>query len=557
MRLRHDERAIGGDSDGIGATTAGEAVGTRGGWGVDPAVREQVRRRRTFAIISHPDAGKTTLTEKLLLYAGRLDVAGMVRGRKTRRAAASDWMDLERQRGISVTSTSLAIDYRGHRINLLDTPGHQDFSEDTYRTLMAADCAVMVLDAVRGVEAQTEKLFRVCALRKIPILTFVNKMDRPGGDPLKVLGEVEEVLGIGAAPLNWPIGSGRDFRGLCDRRTRRVSIFQDGAPGSLVVPTTDGDRDDPACPLLDAGTRAALLDEIALLDGAGEPFDPGRFLRAEVTPVLFGSALTNYGVEAFLDAFLSLSPPPGPRPSDGGPVPPDRPEFSGFVFKVQGNMDSKHRDRIAFLRVCSGRFVRDMEVVNARTGEKLRMSRSHRLFAQDREAVEEAFPGDIIGLASTGQYRLGDTLYQGEPVRYEPLPQFDPEHFAVLTCRDTRRRKQFARGMEQLVEEGAIQAFSDPAEGGREQILAAVGPLQFEVVQARLESEYGVATDLEPLPYTMAHRVESEPTSLLRMPPGSLLTLDRSGRVVALFQSAFDLDAFRGRNPGVRFGSAG
>lgn len=524
---------------------------------LDGALRDQVRRRRTFAIISHPDAGKTTLTEKLLLYAGCLDVAGMVRGRKTRRAATSDWMELERQRGISVTSTSLAIDYRGHRLNLLDTPGHQDFSEDTYRTLMAADCAVMVLDAARGVEAQTEKLFRVCALRKVPILTFVNKMDRPGGDPLRVLGEVEEVLGIGAAPLNWPIGTGRDFRGLCDRRTRRIAIFRDGVPGSVVVPTAEGGLDDLACPLLDARARAALRDEVALLDGAGERFDHGRFLRAEVTPVFFGSALTNYGVEAFLDAFLSLSPPPGPRPSDGGIVAPDRPEFSGFVFKVQGNMDPKHRDRIAFLRVCSGRFVRDMEVVNARTGEKLRIARSHRLFAQDRETVEEAFPGDIIGLSSTGQYRLGDTLYEGTPLRYEPLPQFAPEHFAVLTCRETTRRKQFTRGMDQLAEEGAIQAFSDPDGGGREQILAAVGPLQFEVVQARLESEYGVKTHLEPLPHTLARRVEGALPSALRMPHGSLQALDRSGRVVALFRSSFDLETFRSRNPDVRFGSAG
>ncbi len=523
---------------------------------IDPALRNEIRRRRTFAIISHPDAGKTTLTEKLLLYAGCLDVAGMVRGRKTRRAVTSDWMELERQRGISVTSTALAIEYRGHRVNLLDTPGHQDFSEDTYRTLIAADCAVMVLDAAKGVEAQTEKLFRVCARRKIPILTFVNKMDRPGGDPLKVLGEVEEVLGIGAAPLNWPIGTGRDFRGLCDRRTRRVSIFHDDAPGSLVVPTTDGDLDDPSSPLLDAETRASLLDEIALLDVAGAPFDHQRFLRAEVTPVFFGSALTNSGVEAFLDAFLTLSPPPGSRPSDGAIVPPDRSGFSGFIFKVQGNMDPKHRDRIAFLRVCSGRFVRDMEVVNARTGERLRLSRSHRLFAQDRETVDEAYPGDIIGLPSTGQYRLGDTLYQGDRVRYEPLPQFAPEHFAVLTCRETLRRKQFAKGMEQLVEEGAIQTLSEPDGGGRQQILAAIGPLQFEVVQARLESEYGVSTDLEPLPHTMACRVEGEPTSTLRMPLGSLRALDRSGGVVVLFRSPFDLDAFRTRNPDIRFAPA-
>jgi peptide chain release factor 3 len=553
MRIQPDAaRLVADQPDHNGEASLDDLVGAS----AQLVLREEIARRRTFAIISHPDAGKTTLTEKLLLYAGRLDVAGMVRGRKTRHAAASDWMDVERQRGISVTSTSLAIDYRDHRLNLLDTPGHQDFSEDTYRTLMAADCAVMVLDAARGVEAQTVKLFRVCALRKIPILTFVNKLDRPGGDPLRVLGEVEEVLGIGAAPLNWPIGIGREFRGLCDRRTRRVSIFREGAPGSLIVPTTDGDLDDPDCPLLDPRARADLIDEIDLLEGAGAPFDRDRFLRAEVTPVFFGSALTNYGIEAFLDSFLSLSPAPGPRPGDRGPIPPDRPGFSGFVFKIQGNMDPKHRDRIAFLRVCSGRFVRDMEVVNARTGEKLRLARSHRLFAQDRETVDESFPGDIIGLSSTGQFRLGDTLYQGDPARYEPLPQFSAEHFATVTCHDPGRRKQFARGMDQLAEEGAIQVLSDPDGSGRELILAAVGPLQFEVVQARLEAEYSVKADLNPLPYTLARPVDIDPSSPLRMPPGTFRTVDRSGRVVVLFRGTFDLDAFRGRNPGAPFGPA-
>jgi peptide chain release factor 3 len=540
------ELEVRGDASGVD----GQARG-----GGDRAVREEAARRRTFAIISHPDAGKTTLTEKLLLYAGCLDVAGMVRGRRNQRAVTSDWMELERRRGISVTSTALSVDYRGVRVNLLDTPGHEDFSEDTYRTLMAADSAVMVLDATKGVEPQTEKLFRVCARRGIPILTFVNKMDRPGADPLGVLGEVERVLGIAAAPMNWPVGLGREFRGLCDRRARVVSMFDPGARGSLVVPTTETPLDAPGDDLLSDREREALRADLDLLDVAGETFDPGAFLEGRVTPVFFGSALTNYGVEAFIDAFLDLGPPPGPRGAEGGAVPVDRPDFAGFVFKLQANMDPKHRDRVAFLRVCSGRFERDMEVTNARTGSKLRLARAHRLFAQGRETTDEAFPGDVVGLAGSRDLRLGDTLYAGPPVRYEPLPEFPPECFARLECSDTGRRKQFDRGLSQLVEEGAVRVLVGTRGGIRDVFLAAVGTLQFDVVQARLEAEYGVSTRLVPLEPKVARVVEGEPNALkdLWLPRASVPTEDRDGRTVILFSGPFELESCLKNNRGLRF----
>jgi len=521
----------------------------------DPVILAESQRRRTFAIISHPDAGKTTLTEKLLLYGGCLDVAGMVRGRRNQKAVTSDWMELERRRGISVTSTVLSFEFRGRQINLLDTPGHEDFSEDTYRTLMAADCAVMVLDAIKGVEPQTEKLFQVCARRKIPILTFINKMDRPGAEPLGVLTEIERVLGIGASPLNWPVWVNRSFRGLCDRRTRKVHLFEPGISGSLVVPTTHVDLDDPSSSVLEPETLDAIRSDLDLLDIAGEPFDRDRFLRGEVTPVLFGSALSNYGIEMFLDAFLELSPPPGPRPGEGGPVPIDRAEFAGFVFKLQANMDPRHRDRVAFLRVSAGRFERDMYVTNARTGAKLRMARSHRLFAQDRETTNEAYPGDILGLTSTGDIRLGDTLYAGPPVRYEPLPEFPPECFARLECSDTGRRKQFDRGLSQLVEEGAVHVLVGTRSISREMILAAVGTLQFDVVQSRLESEYGVTTRLVPMEPRIPRRVAGDPADIkaMQLPRTAIPTEDRDGRIVVLFTGPYELDTSVKSNPKLRF----
>jgi peptide chain release factor 3 len=521
---------------------------------VDPQVREEVKRRRTFAIISHPDAGKTTLTEKLLLYSGAVNVAGSVRARKNQRAVTSDWMAMERERGISITSTVLNINFRGFQINLLDTPGHQDFSEDTYRTLTAADCAVMVIDAAKGIEAQTEKLFKVCALRKIPIITFINKMDRPGAEPLKLLSEIEQVLGIHASPLNWPVGVGHEFRGVYDRLAKQVLVFEPVAHGSQMVPTKSAPLE-KASELLDEEACKHLKDEVELLDVAGAPFDVESFRRAEVTPVFFGSALNNFGVEPFLSAFLELAPTPGARPSDKGLIPPDRHEFAGFIFKIQANMDPRHRDRIAFVRVCAGRFVREMTVTHAPSGEQIRIARSLRLFAQNRESMEEAYPGDIIGLVNPGSFRLGDTLCEGKPVNYQGLPQFSPEHFAVLSCNETLKRKQFTKGLEQLVEEGAIQILENPDALRKEPILAAVGQLQFDVVQYRIEAEYGAKTSIQRLPYKLARWIEGTPEDLAKveLPTNAMRTLDRHGKTVVLFGGQWELDYCQKQNPKVKF----
>lgn len=520
-------------------------------------VVRQVARRRTFAIISHPDAGKTTLTEKLLLYGGCLDVAGAVRGRKTQRAATSDWMELERQRGISISSTVLSFEYAGFQVNLLDTPGHEDFSEDTYRTLMAADCAVMVIDLAKGVEAQTEKLFQVCRLRRIPILTFVNKVDRPGRDALDVLTEIEQKLGIPATPYNWPVGSGIDFHGVYDFASKQACLFDRGQRGDRTTAWETVDLATAPEDRLPPVIRKRTSDEVDLLAGAGVSFDRAEFLAGRLTPVFFGSALNNFGVEQFLKAFLELSPPPSPRKSDAGLVPVDRAEFAGFVFKIQANLDPKHRDRIAFVRVCSGRFEREMEVFHPRSGKRLRLRRSHKLFAQERETIDEAFPGDVIGLISPGDFHLGDTICVGPALNFEPLPQFTPEHFAVLRCADTSRRKQFERGLVQLVEEGAIQLLVDTDARRREPILAAVGQLQFDVVRFRLESEYNTQTAIEWLPYKMARWVYGDEAAIakLKLPYQVRRTVDRLGQLVIMYQSRWDLEHCIKENPGVQFRS--
>lgn len=504
----------------------------------DRQLEQQVARRRTFAIISHPDAGKTTLTEKLLLYGGCVEVAGAVRGRKTQRAARSDWMELEKQRGISVNSTVLVFDFNGHRVNLLDTPGHRDFSEDTYRTLMAADCAVMVLDLAKGIETQTEKLFRVCALRGLPMITFVNKVDCHGREPLAILSEIEEKFGITAVPSNWPIGSGRDFIGVLNLGTRQAYLFEG----------RQGDRR-TAAEMVDAATLATLSDhgaraceEADLLAGASPPLDPAAFLAGRQSPVFFGSALTNHGVEQFLHGFLALCPPPTARLSDSGPVPATSPEFSGFVFKIQANLDPNHRDRVAFVRVCSGTFRRDMEVLHVRTGRTIRLRRAHRVFGQERETVAEAYPGDIVGLVNPGEFRLGDTISGGTPVAFEPLPTFAPERFALLRCQETDRRKQFERGLLQLLEEGVVQLFHDPWATAREPILGGVGELQFDVVRFRLENEYGTPTSLQRLPYTIARWVTGgrDLVPTVRLMSGARLVHDQDGNPVMLFQSQWD-----------------
>jgi len=526
---------------------------------IDPFVANEVARRRTFAIISHPDAGKTTLTEKLLLYGGCLDVAGAVRGRKSQRAAKSDWMELERQRGISVSSTVLSFDFDGFRVNLLDTPGHQDFSEDTYRTLMAADCAVMVIDLAKGVEAQTEKLFRVCAMRKIPVLTFVNKVDRPGQEPLAILANIEEKLGLEAIPFNWPVGSGGDFRGIVETDTGVAHVFEKSNGQSRVAFQSYPVEEIPEADC-EPAIRQQAAEELELVRTAGPALQAERFLRGEMTPVFFGSALNNYGVEHFLRGFLKLCPPPGDRISDQGKVPAARREFSGFIFKIQANLDPRHRDRVAFMRICSGRFQREMEIVHPRTGKKLRLARAHRLFAQDRETVDEAFPGDIVGLVNPGEFRLGDTICEGAPVNFHGLPQFPPEFFATLHCTDTSRRKQFDRGLQQLVEEGAIQLFTSPDEARREFVLAAVGELQFDVVRFRLETEYNATTTLTWLPYKLVRwmpDIDPRQPPRLKLPYGARRVIDQNGMQAILFESIWEADHTVKENPSIRFSAIG
>ncbi len=522
---------------------------------LDPQIRRETERRRTFAIISHPDAGKTTLTEKLLLFGGCLDVAGAVRGRKSQRAVTSDWLELEKQRGISVSSTVLTFEFEGHQVNLLDTPGHHDFSEDTYRTLMAADCAVMVIDLAKGIETQTEKLFRVCALRQIPVITFVNKVDRTGLSPLAILAEIESKFGIDAIPLNWPLGTGSDFSGVVEVNARIAHLF-DARDGDHRIPYRTVDMADLTSL---AGIRrevvSNVLEEVELLAGAGVSFEREQFLAGKQTPVYFGSALTNYGVEHFLRGFLDLCPSPHARESDIGSISAARKEFAGFVFKIQANLDPRHRDRIAFLRVCSGRFRRDMEVVHARTGNKLRLRRAHRIFGQERETMDEAFPGDILGLVNPGEFRLGDTICEGPALNFAPLPQFSPENFAILRCRNADRRKQFQRGLEQLLEEGAIQAFTDSTAARRELLLAAVGELQFDVVRFRLENEYDTATDLEWLPFKLARWTDVDPERLrsLRLPYSAKLVRDQIGHLAVLFQSKWDAEYAERENPRISF----
>jgi peptide chain release factor 3 len=517
---------------------------------------QEIRRRRTFAIISHPDAGKTTLTEKLLLYGGAIHLAGSVAARKNQRKATSDWMELERQRGISITSTVLQFEYDGFVLNLLDTPGHQDFSEDTYRTLMAADSAVMLIDNAKGVEPQTKKLFHVCRQRGIPIFTFVNKLDRPGREPLDLLAEIEDVLGIHAVPVNWPMGDGPDFSGVYDRANKEVHVFEPTEHGAHRAPVRARDLSDPALTRLLSPVRyAAFRDEIELLDGAGEELDQEKVDRGEMTPTFFGSAANNFGVELFLDSFIRMAPEPSARPADGRKVEPEEPEFRGFIFKIQANMDPNHRDRIAFMRVVSGRFERDMAVQNPRLGRQVRLTRPQKLFAQDRILMEEAYPGDIVGLTNPGVFAIGDTLCTGAPVRFQGMPRFAPEHFAVLRNRRMDRYKQFQKGIDQLGEEGVVQIFYDVDAARREPIVAAVGRLQFEVVQHRLQSEYGVETVLESTPYRHVRWLDGDPEAVksVRWFQGSRRVEDSGGRSAALFDGEWSLNYVAEQNPNVRF----
>ncbi len=548
------------------------AANNSASWNFSPVVDSERKRRRTFAIISHPDAGKTTLTEKLLLYGGSIEIAGAVRGRKSQRSATSDWMELEKQRGISVSSTVLTFEYLGCQINLLDTPGHHDFSEDTYRTLMAADAAVMVIDSAKGIETQTEKLFQVCALRKIPVLTFVNKVDRPGRSPLEIIAEIEQKFSIETVPQNWPFGSGMDFRGFVDLNQDKIHLFNirggDRRIEAGIVDWDDFHESDEEGVLVCNHFPEEVVkvpemlvnstrEEVDLVRMAGAELDMDRFLKGEQSPVYFGSALTNYGVEHFLRGFIDLCPPPGNRRSNHGTIDASSAEFSGFIFKIQANLDPRHRDRVAFLRICSGKFERDMEVTLARNGRRLRLPRALRIFGQDRQTMDEAFPGDIIGLVCPGEFQLGDTLCQGPIVQYEPLPQFSPEFFAVLDCPDTSRRKQFNKGLEQLVEEGAIQIFIETSMKRRELILAAVGELQLDVVQFRLESEYNAPTKVNWRPYKLARwfQVDEEEKNKLKLPYSSKLVRDRYGNDAVLLQSEWDAKVLARENPDVTFHS--
>jgi peptide chain release factor 3 len=525
-------------------------------------LRSEVEKRRTFAIISHPDAGKTTLTEKLLLYGGAINTAGQVAARRKARAATSDWMELERERGISITSTVLQFPYQGHTMNLLDTPGHQDFGEDTYRTLLAADSAVMLLDAAKGVEPQTRKLFAICRQRGIPLFTFINKMDRPSLDPLALLDELENVLGIGAYPINWPLGNGPSFRGVYDRRSKQLHTFERTEHGAKRAPVQVGDVRDPRiAALTDEATYAEFLDQLELLDGAGSDFDRDAMLRGESTPVFFGSAANNFGVELFLDAFVAMGPPPVARVDlERERIDPAEDHFSGFVFKIQANMDPRHRDRIAFVRVCSGRFERDMTVKNMRTGKDVRLTRAMKLFASDRESVDEAFAGDVVGLANPGSFAIGDSLCEGREITYEPIPTFEPEHFSLVRSIDTGAYKSFQKGIAQLREEGAIQVMYPYGQTRTEPILAAVGQLQFEVVKYRLESEYSVKTVFTTLPFGLARRVIGPSTSSgqaeiasAQLPSNAKLVEDWDGKPLALFESDWSLRLAQEWNPKLTF----
>jgi len=540
----------------------------------------EIQRRRTFAIISHPDAGKTTLTEKLLLYGGAVQLAGSVTARKNARATTSDWMELEKQRGISVSSTVLQFDYRGYRVNLLDTPGHKDFSEDTYRVLTAVDAVVMVIDAAKGIEAQTRKLFEVCRRRGVPIFTFMNKCDRPTREPLALLDELEKVLGIGAFAVNWPLGSGTSFRGVFDRQQHSVHLFERTPLGAYRAPVRVGSLAEPFVrEKLDESDYHRAVEELEMLDIAGVEYCEERVHHGEQTPVFFGSAMNNFGVQLLLDAFLERSLPPQPRlgkapgaqssvlssaagsaASDTGhsarstensPVPLDGP-FSGFVFKIQANMDPRHRDRIAFVRICSGKFTRDMSVTHMRTGKRVRLASAHRLFGQERETIDEAYAGDVIGLVGHAEFGIGDTLTADPSITYREIPRFAPECFAFLHNPNPGKFKQFRQGVEQLLQEGVVQVFDLRDVGQKIPLLAAVGPLQFEVVQYRLESEYGAPSRLENASWEAFRWLSAgaDPKAL-KLPTGCRLAYDAAGQSGVLFPSAWTRKYFTDLNTGV------
>ncbi len=527
---------------------------------------EEIARRRTFAIISHPDAGKTTLTEKFLLYGNAIHLAGSVTARKNQRATASDWMELEKQRGISISSTVLQFDYTGYAVNLLDTPGHKDFSEDTYRVLTAVDAVVMVIDAAKGIEAQTRKLFEVCRRRGVPIFTFMNKCDRPTRNALELLDELETVLGLQSSPVIWPLGNGPGFRGVFDRRTREVHLFERTPGGKFQAPVNVTSLEDPVVrSKLDNYTFDQVTEQLAMLDGAGHPFDLAAVRAGQQTPVYFGSAVNNFGIQLLLDGFLKDSVPPAPRRAappvtihaePAAPktvIPVAHPKFSGFVFKIQANMDPKHRDRIAFVRVCSGKFERDMMVTHQQSGKTIRLSSSQKLFGQERETVDVAWPGDVIGLVGHDVLGIGDTLTEDKAITYDEIPRFPSEVFTYISNPNAGEAKKYRAGIEQLLQEGVVQSFTAKNAPPGATLLAAVGPLQFEVVQWRLQAEYGAASRLTPTPWSLLRWFEPHPSlkdsSRLIVASGVSFGTDKFDQPIALFPNEWTMRYFLEKNP--------
>ncbi|MDD9149395.1 MULTISPECIES: peptide chain release factor 3 [unclassified Sporolactobacillus] len=513
-------------------------------------LQQEIRRRRTFAIISHPDAGKTTLTEKLLVLGGAIRTAGAVKSRKAEKFATSDWMELEKKRGISVTSSVMQFEYAGYKINILDTPGHQDFSEDTYRTLMAVDSVVMIIDAAKGVEPQTIKLFKVCRDRGIPIFTFINKLDRQGKEPLELFEEIEDVLGIETYPINYPIGMGQSFRGVYDRLEHRIEWYNDKRERQV---QQLGEVEELGTILkenVDDYTLSQLEENLLLLDEAGSTYDFEKVRSGKQTPVFFGSAISSFGIPTFLEHYLKMAPYPQPRQSSGGLVNPDDKQFSGFVFKIQANMNPSHRDRIAFLRICSGRFEKGMTVYLDRTGKQLKLAQPQQFFADSRELIDEAFPGDIVGLYDTGFYQIGDTVCEAkETFNFGALPQFAPEHFAKVRAKNAMKQKHFLKGVSQLAQEGAIQVYKTPFE---ETVLGVVGTLQFDVFVYRMQAEYGVDLDIEHMPHQVAKWIaKREDAEDLRRHSNNLIVTDYKDRPVIIFENDFSLRWFQQKHPDI------
>ena len=519
-------------------------------------LKNEIRRRRTFAIISHPDAGKTTLTEKLLLYGGAIQLAGAVKGKVSARHAVSDWMELEKQRGISITSSVMQFEYDGCCINILDTPGHQDFSEDTYRTLMAADSAVMVIDAAKGIEPQTRKLFKVCAMRHIPIFTFINKLDREARSPYDLMEQLENEFGIGTYPMNWPIGCGRDFKGVYDRQSGKILSFGDAHRGASRIQAEEHTLEDTTAldALLGTTLRETLEADVELLDGAGYEFDLDQVHKGQLSPVFFGSALTNFGVEPFLKSFLELTPPPLPREAAEGTVDPFDDHFSAFVFKIQANMNKAHRDRIAFMRVVSGKFERDREYLHVQGSKTLRLAQPQQMMADSRQIIDEAYAGDIIGIFDPGIFAIGDTVCdKSQKVTFEGIPTFAPEIFAAVERIDTMKRKQFEKGMMEIAQEGAIQIFHAPGAGLEEVIVGVVGVLQLEVLEYRLKTEYGVEVRRRGLPYQFVRWVENKDMDLSRLNLGtdSRWVQDFRGNDLLVFGGQWSIRWAEEKNPGL------